>query len=87
MNYYFEQEKVIERRRGDLWWGGGVRNSGVKILHSGEFWEYLLGCLKEIFCDMLSYFILIIIAGSKYKFDSLMEDKKNICRSPYSLLQ
>jgi hypothetical protein len=25
---------------------------------------------------MLSYFILIIIAGSKYKFDSLMEDKK-----------
>jgi hypothetical protein len=33
-------------------------------------------CLKEIFCDMLSYFILIIIAGSKYKCDSLMEDKK-----------
>ena len=30
---------------------------------------------------MLSYFILIIIAGSKYKCDSLMEDKKNICRS------
>jgi hypothetical protein len=28
---------------------------------------------------MLSYFILIIIAGSKYKCDSLMEDKKTIC--------
>ena len=30
----------------------------VKILHSGGFWEYLLSCLKEIFCDMLSYSII-----------------------------
>lgn len=92
MNCYFEQEKVIECWRGDFGGPGGfspLENFEilVKILHSGEFWEYLLGCLKEIFCDMLSYFILIIIAGSKYKCDSLMEDKKNICRSPYSLLQ
>jgi hypothetical protein len=57
---------------------GGSWNSRVKIQHSGEFWKYLLGCLKEIFRDMLSYFILIIIAGTKYKCDSLMEDKKNI---------
>ena len=83
MNCYFEQEKVIEHQRGDFWGGGSAPfeifwNSRVKILHSGEFWEYLLGCLKEIFCDMLSYFILIIIAGSKYKCDSLMEDKKYI---------
>jgi hypothetical protein len=41
-----------------------TQSSFIKILHSGEFWEYLLGCLKEISCDMLSYFILIIIAGS-----------------------
>ena len=41
---------------------GNFLNSRVKILHSGEYWEYLLGCLKEIFNDMLSYFILIIIA-------------------------
>jgi hypothetical protein len=32
-------------------------NSRVQILHSGEFWEYLLGCLKEIFvtCSPILY--------------------------------
>jgi hypothetical protein len=62
----------------------------VQQEHKKTICDYFTGPKKRKIGTALSWrkthFILIIIAGSKYKCDSLMEDK-NICRSPYSLLQ
>ena len=59
------------------WFGGG--GGFTPSSQNPAFWwipRVFISLFEGDLCDMLSYFILIIIAGSKYKCDSLMEDKK-----------